>query len=418
MISDLIHYLERGCKNVRSQAFRSGIAAVLFVGGVFGQQVNGAPPKDRGIAYTEAIPYAGSVQKALSDATAGSTIPMATFSRTATKDGKSYRDTIVGASPFASTKTTTTVNVVLVPVIVEIGSTTFSPTAADSCIVPKMTPLAAFQQSPLLQNVVFDGGGGKGHAATIDGVNGGTTTYPDAVRRAEFSSELAATSYHTEFKVTTVSPWTISAAEVESLGGGAVLTSSCAKLGVLPTTSFQDYIQNTVIPGIPAITPTSFALLLMSNVVSTTSSSLNCVDGCLIGYHSAFGSPAQTYAVVEYDSTQQFWGAPGIRNISIPAHEISEWMDDPLVTNTTPAWGNSGQVSGCDTLWEVGDPLTGTDFPAIEMSNGVNYDPQEIVFYSWYYNGLTTASLGANGKFSSNRTFARPSKGCPPGGTF
>jgi hypothetical protein len=418
MIFKTLRSPQIGSLNLRSQVFRSAIAAVLCVGMMFAQTVNGASPKNRGIGYTGAIPYQGSIEEVVSDAAAATTIPMATFTQTATKDGKSYTDTIVGASPFGATKTTTTINVVLVPVIVQIGSTTFSPTANDACIVPKMTPLAAFQQSPLLHNVVFDGGAGSGHAATINGVNVGTTTYPDAVRRAEFWSAVTGTSYHTAFHVTTVSPWTITAAEVQSLGGGNVLTSSCAKLGVLPTNSFQSYIQNTVIPGISAITPTSFALFLMSNVVTTTSASLNCSNGCLIGYHAAFGSPVQTYAVSEYDSTQQFWYAPGIRNISILSHEIGEWMDDPLVGNPTPGWGNSGQVFGCDTVWEVGDPLTGMDFPAIQMPNGVNYDPQELAFYSWYYNAASTSSLGAGGKFSSNRTFARPSKACPPGGTF
>jgi hypothetical protein len=414
----MISSLQIDSRKLRSQVWRCCIASLLCAEMMFGQSVNGLSQKNRNIGYTGAIRYEGSIEKALSDAAAGSTIPLATFTRPATKDGKSYSDTIVGASPFAPTKTTTTINVVLIPVIVQIGSTTFSPMAPDPCIVPKVTPLAAFQHSPLLQNVVFDGGGGNGHAATMDGVNVGTTTYPDAFRLAEFWSSVTGTGYHTAFHVTTVSPWTISAAEVQSLGGGNVLTSACANLGVLPTNSFQNYIQNTVIPGISAITPTSFALFLMSNVVTTTSASLNCSNGCLIGYHAAFGSPVQTYAVSEYDSTQEFWGSPGIRDISIMSHEFGEWMDDPLVANLTPAWGNSGQVFGCGNVWEVGDPLTGMDFPAIEMTNGVNYHLQELAFYSWYYNSGTTASLGAGGKFSNNRTFARPSKACPPGGTF
>ena len=417
MTIEMLHSPQDHPMNLRSQVLRSAIAAVFCVGMMFGQTANGAAPRNRGIGYTRTIPYQGSIKEALSAAPA-TTIPMATFTGAATKDGKSYTDTIVGASPFSPTKTTTTINVVLVPVIVQIGSTTFSPTANDPCIVPKMTPLAAFQQSPLLQNVVFDGGGGNGHAATINGVNVGTTTYPDAVRRAEFWSTVAGTAYHTAFKVTTVPAWTITAAEVAMLGGGKVLASACANLGVLPANSFQNYIQNTVIPGIPAITSTSFALFMMSNVVTTNSASLNCFNGCVFGYHAAFGSPVQTYAVSEYDSTQQFWSAPGIWNISILSHEIGEWMYNPLGLNLTPAWGKAGTVFGCAAVWEAGDPLTGMDFPAIEMTNGVSYDPQELAFYSWYYNSATTASLGAQGKFSSNRTFARPSKACPPGGTF
>jgi hypothetical protein len=196
------------------------------------------------------------------------------------------------------------------------------------------------------------------------------------------------------------------------------LTTGCAQLGVLPTYGFQNYIANTVIPGISAITPTTFVLFLMKDVVTTTSSTLDCTSYCEIGYHSAQGSPVQTYAVAEYDSTKNFWSNPGIEDISIITHEIGEWMDDPLVSNWTPAWGNIGQVSGCQYNWEPGDALTGTDFPAIKMGNGVTYHPQELAFWSWFYDAKATKSLGAGGKFSMNGTLQGPSQACPPGGTY
>jgi hypothetical protein len=418
MISRIRRSPQMRTVKLRSQILSSAMAGVLCTGLMFGQSVKPSP-KNRGIGYSTKIPYQGSIEAALADAAASSTIPMASFTQTSTKDGKSYTTTIVGASPFSSTKATTTINLVIVPVIVHIGTFTFNPTVADPCIVPTMTPLAAFQQSPLLKNVIFDGGVANGHGATVNGVNVGTTNYPDAVRRGEFWSLVGGTVYHTAFSVTTTAPWVISATEVQNLGGGTVGGTACANIGVLPTNTFQNYIQGTVIPAISAIKPTTFALFLMSNVVTASSPTQGCSQGCVIGYHSAFGSPVQTYAVGEYDSTQEFWFAPGTRDISILAHELGEWMDDPLANNQTPAWGNSGQVFGCgDTFYEVGDPLTGLDFPAIEMANGVNYHPQELTFYSWFYNSASTASLGAGGKFSSNRTFARPSKPCPPGGTF
>jgi hypothetical protein len=372
---------------------------------------------NHGYGYFGMIPFDGKVEDALAASAAGSTIPMATIHFTASKNKKSYSDVIVGADPYTST-TTTAINVVIVPLIVEIGSTTFNPTAPDSCIAAGVTPLKAFQQSPLLKSVVYDGGLGQGHGATMNGVNVGTTTYNDAFRRAEFWTKLASKTYHTTFKVTTLSPWTISASEVQKLGGGNVLTTNCADLGVLPTTSFQNYIANTVIPGISAIAPTTFPIFLMKDVVTTKSTGLTCQNGCEIGYHSAKGSPVQTYGVSEYDSTSGFWSNSGIKNISVLAHEIGEWMDDPLVTNPTPAWGAIGQVSGCQGNWEVGDPLTGTDFPVITMTNGIKYDPQELAFWSWYYNAEHAASIGAGGRFSAHGTFGGPSKPCPSGGTY
>jgi hypothetical protein len=411
---------------VFSNSFRLGpkmvsapVMAALFVALMgFAQSLNAQAPESHGVAYSGAIPYEGRVEDALAASAKATTIPMASFSFKSTKDKITYTDVIVGSSPFATSKGTTTIDVLLIPVIVEIGSTSFDPTVDDPCIATGITPLAAFRQSPILQKVMFDGGSGRGHGAEINGVDVGTSTYPDAFRRAEFWKLLAGTKYHTAFHVTTLPTWTISAAEVKALGGGNVLTSHCAELGVLPTSGFQTYIEGVVIPAIPAITPTSFALFLMKDVVTTNSSALNCLNGCEIGYHSAFGSPVQTYAVAEYDSTADFWNKPGITDISILTHEVAEWMDDPLVTNPTPPWGNIGQVSGCQNNWEPGDPLTGTDFPAITMSNGVTYNPQELAFWSWYYNAKTTASVGAGGKFSSNGTFGGPSKPCPPGGTY
>ena len=373
---------------------------------------------NRGVGYYGAVPFRGDPEAALSDARARTTIPLARIRKFASKDGRVYIDTMVGAGPFAAKKTATAVDVLIVPLIVQIGGTTFDPTSADSCIAGGLTPLAAFEGSPLIMPVTFDGGSGAGHAALINGTDGGSATYIDAFRRAEFWKALQGTAYHTTFNVTTAAAWTISAATVQSLGGGAVLDSDCAPLGVLHTAAFQKYVTQTMIPAIHQITPTTFVIFLAKDVVTTSSANLNCLNGCEIGYHGAEGSPVQTYSVAEYDTTAGFWNSPGITNISIIAHELGEWLDDPLVTNPTPAWGGIGQVSGCQSNWEVGDPLTGTDFPAIAMANGLSYSPQELAFYSWYYNADGRASLGAGGKFSMNGTFSGPSKACPPGGTY
>jgi hypothetical protein len=397
--------------------------ATLFISGLLlsgisaaGQAVSGAPNQGHGYAGT--VPYKGSVQDALAAAAAGSTIPLTTGTFVGTKDNSAHTVTFVGASPLAATKTATYINFLIVPVIVDIGSTTFDPTSADTCITNSLSPLAAFQQSPLLQQVAFDGGSGAGHASLINGVNIGRVPYPDAFRRAEFWGKVAGSNYHTILKVSATTPWTIKASDVQNMGGGKVWPTGCAVLGVLPTSGFQSYISGTVIPSIPEITPTTFVFFLLKDVVTTSSSTLDCSSFCEIGYHSVQGSPQQFYAVGEYDTTKSYWSSPGIEDISIITHEIGEWMDDPLVTNWTPTFGNIGQISGCQSVWEPGDPLTGVDFPAITMANGVTYHAQELAFWSWFYDAQGTHSVGAGGKFSMNGTFQGPSQPCPPGGTY
>src|SRR5205807_9210043 len=136
--------------------------------------------------------------------------------------------------------------------------------------------------------------------------------------------------------------------------------------------------------------------------VAYDSSPSNC---CYLGYHSAFNTPSgiQTYAVSIYDNTRAF--GSGNSDISALSHEVGEWMDDPYVNNPTPSWGNIGQVSGCQGNLEVGDPLSGTLFPAVTMgSNHYTYHLQELAFFSWFYNSQTDPSIGAGGKFSNKGT--------------
>jgi hypothetical protein len=325
---------------------------------------------------------------------------------------------IVGADPTAKTKATTEINVLIVPLIVHIGSTVFDPTTVDNCLSPKRSPLAAALQSPLFKIVPFHGDSGASHAAKMNGVDVGTTTYPDAVRRGEFWSYVQGTNYHVAFNVSVAPAWTMSAATVQALGGGNVLTTDCAKLGVLPTDSFRNYIRDTVIPKIAAIKPTTFTLFLTKDLVTTTSTALNCLQYCTYGYHTAVDTPVKTYAVSEYDSTLNFWRHPGVRDIAPLSHEIGEWLDDPLVTNATQAWGNIGEVSGCQSNWESGDPLAGIDYPAITMPGGALYHPQELAFRSWFFDARTQASTGAGGKVSSNGSLSGPARPCPNGGTY
>jgi hypothetical protein len=69
---------------------------------------------------------------------------------------------------------------------------------------------------------------------------------------------------------------------------------------------------------------------------------------------------------------------PATRDTAVMAHEVGKWMDDPLGTNPTPAWGHVGQVGGCQSNLEIGDPLSGIDIPTVTMPNGFTYHLQEL----------------------------------------
>ena len=116
--------------------------------------------------YFGYIPWReGTAKDAMAASIKAATIPLASFNVTASKNGRTYTDVIVGQNPFQTTHTATTVKTLLVPMVINIGGQVFSSTALNSCGGSLgHTDLANFQSSPILTPVTFDGGAGAGHA--------------------------------------------------------------------------------------------------------------------------------------------------------------------------------------------------------------------------------------------------------------
>lgn len=89
-------------------------------------------------------------------------------------------------------------------------------------------------------------------------------------------------------------------------------------------------------------------------------------------------------------------------------HEVSEWVNDPDGVNPTKPWGHIGQVGGCQTNLETGDPPSGTVF--VDNLNGKAYHLQELAFYSWFYH--QSPSQGVNGWFSNQGKFTTAANPC------
>jgi len=382
-----------------------GLAALAIMGGQheLSAQEQSAPMQLPGY-YTHEPWEGGSHADAAMQAIAGATVPMFTYSITSTKDNTTRTGTMVGTSPFASTKTSTAIGVVVVPLKITIGSAVFDHTAINTCD-SNVTTVARFNESPLVNNV---------SNLTFNGVNVGTTQYINGFRRAEFWNQIGGSTAYQN----TLSPVTPAAVVSETVPSnqGSVYSSGCTQLGIVGYSWLSGYLQNTLLPSLTksgVVSPTKFVIFLLRNVVQSTANPPSTSGCCILGFHGATGSPVQTYGPMDWDTTGLFGGtADG----SVASHEIGEWMDDPLGTNPTPNWGNIGQVVGCQNNLEVGDPLSGTLMPPYTLS-GKAFHMQELAFFSWYFNKSGAASLGAGGKFSGNGKFAGPSKACPPGGT-
>lgn len=393
----------------------------------FGQPLIEPPSPGQPLpARYEVIPYSGSASDALKASLAGATIPMGTFSINATKDNQPYTNTIVGTYP--TTAITTTVDVVVVPLIISIqtpsGSVTFDPIRDKSCMTGFVGPDLATLYSPVFVN----------NPLIMNGVSVGSTQYLDAFRRAEFATVGGLNNnYHTLLNLAPRGSVTITV----PAPFGAVFFSGCGTLGVVNYNVMDFFVRgimnNAGLATALGIKPTNFPIFLTKNVVMSSSIPPNLTACCILGYHSAFNpsfaasADIQTYAVAAYDTTGDFGLA--VQDISALSHEVGEWMDDPLGTNPTPRYGTIGQVPACpdpttggpggSTLLEVGDPLSGKLFPPIfNYDSHLYYHPQELAFFSWFYNANGVASLGAGGFFSNNQTFMGPSKTCPGGGTW
>ena len=337
--------------------------------------------------------------QARASARAGTTVPEYTAS---VKVGtRTFSYTIVGKNPAIKVSNpATTVNAEIVPLIMKFSDgRSWNPTKADSCD-PGASALARTQKSPVVVSQSWKFGS----------TSVGTGQYVDAFQRAEFWKFAKPTGinpgFHVKLSVKTLPAVTINvpnaqAAEFGPIGCGNGL------LGAANINWLDSHLQNTVIPSLASkgVGTTTFPVFLLHNFVEYVGITANC---CVLGYHNTFNTPAgaQTYGLAMYDNSHQFAGSS---DISVLAHEVGEWQNDPNTANPTPSWGHTGQVSGCQANLEVGDPLSGKTIA--DTLNGFTYHPQELAFFSWFYH--QSPSLGVNGWYSNKGTFKTFAAPCP-----
>jgi hypothetical protein len=352
---------------------------------------------------------------------AATTLPVWRYTTQSSRDGNTYTGFMVGASPFTSSgNKNIAVPAYVIPLVIMTnsiatflnfstgvfstspGETTFDPTAPNACLVaPNNIPSQLFAESPILKPAKFNFG-------TTDV---GTAQYNDAFQRGNFWQALGdngiTDAYHVKLgPVTFLDPIVIN---VPAANGIAALspylfgiTSVCPPVGIIDINWFDAYLTGTILPSLApqGVRPSTLAIFMLSNVLMATEVT-NYSTCCDQGYHSAKGIPYQTYVVGNFDSSR-FWFSTSLHDSGVFSHEVGEWMNDPFIANVVPAWGHVGQQSGCQNSLEVGDPLTFTPFPPVNMPNGFTYHLQELAFYSWFFGA---PSIGVNGWFSDNDTF-------------
>lgn len=312
--------------------------------------------------------------------------------------GQTYKGTILGGNAFGTTFGTTTLPVQVVPLIVTLndGSTTvkYDPTAKDPCNSNLV------ETTYVADSLIFT----KSTVWKLNGTDVGQTQYIDAFQRAEFWSKVKGSNYHVLFSHTqlTAQKVTFKGANANNYTGG------CSSLGIANVNAVDAFVQKLIRGALASsINVGTLPLFLLHNVVMSTDPA-NLNDCCIIGYHGSLivGGKLQVYSVADVDSTGLF---NGLNDIAALSHEMGEATNDPTGNNPTAPWGHIGQVSGCQSNFEVGDPLSGTELPAV-TSDGNTYHVQELAFFSWFYH--SKPSLGTGGKFSDNGTFTTSAATC------
>ena len=312
------------------------------------------------------------------------------FTSSITVSGTKYTFTIAGKNPArVVVNPASTIKVFLVPVVVSLGAPyTWDPTIRDNCD-SGASALVRTKNSPIFAS----------QAWTWGGTSIGTGQVTDAFQRAEFWKFAQPVggnpNYAVNLSLKVLPKITLSSPS------GAVAPIGCGNkyLGAVDINWLDPYLQSTVIPSLASqgVGPSSLPIFLLHNVVEYQGTTSNC---CALGYHNAFTAitGAQTYAVSMYDNSGFI---PGSSDISVLSHEVAEWVNDPFTNNPTPPWGHTGQVTGCQSNLEVGDPLSGTTFA--DTIGGFTYHPQELAFFSWFFH--QSPSHGVNGWYSDQGTF-------------
>jgi hypothetical protein len=314
---------------------------------------------------------------------------------------QTFAYSIVGSNPaVASATPVTTVKTLVIPLVIKFSNgSSWDPSVADSCD-PGVSALSRTQKSPIF----------VGHAWNWGGTSIGTGQLISTFQRAQFWKYAKPTginpTYGVQLAKTSLAKVIINVPVADAAQTSGVPCGN-GLLGAVNINWLDSYLQNTVVPSLATkgLNASTFPLFVVHNVVEYVGSTSNC---CVLGYHTSFAPQAgvvQTYGLATYDNSSEF---TGVSDISTLTHEVGEWMNDPFVLNPTKPWGHIGQVSGCQSNFEVGDPLSGSTFT--DTVGGFTYHPQELAFFSWFYH--QSPSIGVNGWYSNKGTFRTAAAAC------
>jgi hypothetical protein len=305
--------------------------------------------------------------------------------------GQSIHYVMAGADP-ATSNTTTTIRVVIVPVVTvygaENGNMTFDP--RKDKVNGDQTAIQNLIASPL-----FDDG-----ADFVSGsVDLGQTQYIDAYQRGNFWGQVSTnTGYHTVFKlikIKGIEPLTMSVRPNQGQVRAYPRSTGIFGSNVIGTIDFfalNSNITTYLRKNNTKITPDILPLFVSDDI-------LYPVNGVLgAGYHAVLSQQptGQTFAYSTY--LYDFVSGGNVIGFS---HELAEWMDDPFIDNHVNCTDNG--------ILEVADPidkLPGEGAFRVRL-NGFDYQLEPPAYLPYFG---APAGTSANGwiSFHNNLTNVCP----------
>jgi len=304
---------------------------------------------------------------------------------------------MLGSAPTSGTSST--LPVVFIPLIFKIGSVTFDPTKPVKGST--LNEIQLLEQSPIFTAVDLKAGS----------VDLGTNQYEDNFMRANFWSEdvQGTSNYHVKLNTPSVRPsitLTVPARQ------GITEQAGSSTIGDVNLTYFQNALNSILANTKEQLTGGQLVIFVYYNVFFYEGVSADC---CVLGFHGQTTNNI-IYGAAAFNDPGEFSGVV-LQDVTVITHEVGEAINDPYVNtneNIVPAFGNVGQVEGCQDNLEVGDPVTGLA-TTITMPNGFTYHPEDLVFHGWFTRSVPSGSV--NGWYTFLNNFTGDAKKCPPGGS-
>jgi len=322
------------------------------------------------------------------------TIPYWSSSYTDPTNGVTYAYTMVGTSPFGPLQSTT-VPTAVIP---------FRFVFADGSVLDGSNHVQLLKQSPIFANYTYP---------TKYSGNGEVTQYGDAIFRAQWN--LIGTGYHVLLGQPTILP--TQTFQVPADQGFTVRLKVGGLAGLMDFAWFSNKLQDAIRS--LKVDPQTLPMILVDNTFLYTGGDPN--NCCIIGYHGATGpltGQPQTYLFSAMILPGTF-GNPsqpgnGVSDIHAFSHEVSEWYDDPFVTNFVNPWLTpTAPQYGCTSFLETGDPVVGVWFPLRgnpQPGAGRVWHPEDEVHFSFF--ARQTPSIAYAGRYTYMGTFNHPAHDC------